>query len=136
MNVLCYFRSNTVSMYQKSLLSNAATSALRLHQRLPNFQLNREFFALLLLEDSAHYLFYSLIFVYSHPITSILIYSLYFTRLYVIFFQHLGVVLVTESRQTTVDWVNICFSIVKLLNLFNFNSVKYFFLPFQDRTTL
>lgn len=67
------FGSNPGSMYQKALLSNAATSALRLHQRLPNFQLNREFFGLLLLEDSAHYLFYSLIFVYSYPITMVLV---------------------------------------------------------------
>lgn len=61
------------SSYQKALLSNAATSALRLHQRLPNFQMNREFFGRLLLEDSAHYLFYSLIFVSSYPVTMVLV---------------------------------------------------------------
>ncbi len=66
------FSNNPYVSYQRALLSNAATSALRLHQRLPNFQLSREFFGLLMLEDSAHYLFYSLIFVNSHPVTSIL----------------------------------------------------------------
>ncbi|KAK2157437.1 hypothetical protein LSH36_191g00009 [Paralvinella palmiformis] len=65
--------SASQSSYQKAVLSNAATSALRLHQRLPNFQMNREFFGRLLLEDSAHYLFYSLIFVSSYPVTMVLV---------------------------------------------------------------
>ena len=39
-------------------MSNAATSALRLHQRLPRVAFTREFLATLLLEDSAHYLLY------------------------------------------------------------------------------
>ena len=56
-------------MYSKALLANAATSALRLHQRLPRVQLSREFFGALLIEDSAHYLLYSLVFLYSAPIT-------------------------------------------------------------------
>ncbi|KAI0234621.1 Transmembrane protein 33 [Lamellibrachia satsuma] len=64
---------NPYSYYQKALLSNAATSALRLHQRLPNFQLSREFMALLLQEDSAHYLIFSLIFLTSHPVTMVVI---------------------------------------------------------------
>ena len=59
------------SYYQKSLLSNAVTSALRLHQRVPNFQFSREYFGRLFLEDSAHYLFYSLIFVTGPPVSSI-----------------------------------------------------------------
>lgn len=67
------FGYNPHSLYQRVLLANAATSALRLHQRLPNFQFNREFFGLLLLEDSAHYLFYSLIFVMSFPLTIALV---------------------------------------------------------------
>jgi hypothetical protein len=37
-------------------MANAATSALRLHQRVPSVQLSRQFLAGLLLEDSAHYL--------------------------------------------------------------------------------
>ncbi|XP_013791999.1 transmembrane protein 33-like isoform X1 [Limulus polyphemus] len=73
----CYliplFGFNPYSCYYKALMSNAATSALRLHQRLPNFQFNREFLALLLIEDSCHYLFYSLIFLYAYPITLVLL---------------------------------------------------------------
>jgi len=53
------------SSYQKVLLSNAATSALRLQQRIPSVQFSREFFGSLLMEDSAHYLMYSLIFMYT-----------------------------------------------------------------------
>lgn len=57
------------SFYQRALLANALTSALRLHQRLPHFQLSRAFLAQALLEDSCHYLLYSLIFVNSYPVT-------------------------------------------------------------------
>lgn len=60
------------SFYQRALLANALTSTLRLHQRLPHFQLSRAFLAQALLEDSCHYLLYSLIFVNSYPVTSIL----------------------------------------------------------------
>ncbi|XP_014681881.1 PREDICTED: transmembrane protein 33-like [Priapulus caudatus] len=60
------------SHYQKALISNAATSALRLHQHLPAFQFSREFFARLFIEDSCHYLFYSIIFMTSYPITMVL----------------------------------------------------------------
>lgn len=60
------------SSYQKVLMSNAATSALRLHQRIPNVQLSREFLMQLLMEDSAHYLMYSVIFMYTSPITMVL----------------------------------------------------------------
>lgn len=59
--------------YYKALLANAATSALRLHQRLGTVQFNRQFLAQLLLEDSCHYLFYSLIFIYVAPITLVLL---------------------------------------------------------------
>ncbi|XP_066429239.1 transmembrane protein 33 [Eleutherodactylus coqui] len=57
------------SFYQRALLANALTSALRLHQRLPHFQLSRAFLSQALLEDSCHYLLYSLIFVNSYPVT-------------------------------------------------------------------
>lgn len=60
------------NFYQRALLANALTSALRLHQRLPHFQLSRAFLAQALQEDSCHYLLYSLILVNSYPITSIL----------------------------------------------------------------
>jgi hypothetical protein len=60
--------------YYKALMASAATSALRLHQRLPRVQLTREFAATLMLEDSAHYLFYAVIFLYaSAPITMALL---------------------------------------------------------------
>lgn len=59
------------NFYQRALLANALTSALRLHQRLPRFQLSRAFLAQALQEDSCHYLLYSLILVNSYPITSI-----------------------------------------------------------------
>lgn len=63
------FRYAPYNMYYKALLASAATSALRLHQRLPQVQLSREFFGLLFLEDSAHYLLYSVVFLYSPPLT-------------------------------------------------------------------
>jgi hypothetical protein len=53
-------------------MGSAATSALRLHQRLAGtpFQLSRAYFQLLVVEDSFHYLIYSIIFLNSYPITS------------------------------------------------------------------
>ncbi|XP_026328113.1 Krueppel homolog 2 [Hyposmocoma kahamanoa] len=61
--------NNPVSAFYKALLANAATSALRLHQRIPPAQISfsREFLARFFLEDSAHYLFYSLIFMNVAP---------------------------------------------------------------------
>lgn len=71
--VCCHvYRGHPHSYYQKALLSNGVTSALRLHQRVPHFQFSREYFGRLFLEDSAHYLFYSLIFVTGPPVSSIL----------------------------------------------------------------
>jgi len=67
------FGGNPYSYYQKVLLSNAVTSALRLHQRVPNFQFSREYLGRLFLEDSAHYLFYSLIFVTGPPVSMALL---------------------------------------------------------------
>ncbi|XP_070554430.1 transmembrane protein 33-like [Ptychodera flava] len=64
--------SFTSSAYQRALICNGLTSALRLHQRLPRFQLNREFFGRMLLEDSCHYILYSLLFINSYPITLVL----------------------------------------------------------------
>lgn len=53
-------------------MSSAATSALKLHQRVNSvrFQLNREYFGRLTVEDSFHYLLYALIFLNTFPITS------------------------------------------------------------------
>lgn len=72
----CYFIplfGNPYNAYYKVLVANAATSALRLHQRLPRVQLTREFLSHLILEDSCHYLFYSLIFLHVSPVTLVLI---------------------------------------------------------------
>lgn len=66
-NIL-FFR-NPYNAYYKALLSNAATSALRLHQRLGRVQFTAVFLRELVKEDSCHYLFYSLIFLYVAPIT-------------------------------------------------------------------
>ncbi|XP_043560452.1 transmembrane protein 33-like isoform X3 [Chiloscyllium plagiosum] len=59
--------------YQRALLANALTSACRLHQRLPRFRFSRAYVTQALLEDSCHYLLYSLIFITSHPITLCLV---------------------------------------------------------------
>jgi hypothetical protein len=67
---LC-FRSSQSAFY-KVLIANAGTSALRLHQRLPQIQFTKEFLALLLIEDSCHYLFFSLIFLYVQPVLLVL----------------------------------------------------------------
>lgn len=58
-----------ITFYHRAFLANAATSALRLHQRLPRVTFSREFMVQLISEDSCHYLFYSLIFIYCAPIT-------------------------------------------------------------------
>ena len=67
--MLFYACRNSSNMYYKALMANAATSALRLHQRLPNVQLSREFLGSLFMEDSAHYLMFSLVFLYCSPIS-------------------------------------------------------------------
>lgn len=63
---------NPYNIYYKVLMSNAATNALRLHQRMPRVPLNWQYLELLFLEDSFHYLFYSLIFLYAAPVTLVL----------------------------------------------------------------
>ena len=60
--------------YQRALVSNGLSCALRLHQRMPVVALNRDFFSRIILEDSAHYLLYTLIFVStSSPVTLVAI---------------------------------------------------------------
>nr|SVE75994.1 EOG090X0CJA [Daphnia hispanica] len=71
------------NMYYKALLANAATSALRLHQRLPQVQLSREFVGKVFVEDSAHYLLYSMIFFYSPPVTWVLLPVFLFALLHI-----------------------------------------------------
>ena len=60
------------ALYQKALMASAATSALKLHQRMTNipFQLNKEYLGRLIIEDSFHYLLYALIFLNVFPVTS------------------------------------------------------------------
>jgi hypothetical protein len=70
---LPFLGQHPYSCYQKALLSNAVTSALRLHQRVPHFQFSREYLSRLFLEDSAHYLFYALIFVTGSPLSMALL---------------------------------------------------------------
>lgn len=82
-----------ISSYYKAIMATAATSALRLHQRAPRAQLNRQFLAAVLLEDAAHYLvrreslerslksvfmlihfqFFCLIFLFCAPVSAVLI---------------------------------------------------------------
>uniref|UniRef100_A0A1B6DU58 Uncharacterized protein n=1 Tax=Clastoptera arizonana TaxID=38151 RepID=A0A1B6DU58_9HEMI len=64
---------NPYSAYYKVLIANAATSALRLHQRLPRVSFTKEFLISMLQEDSCHYLLYSLIFIYVSPVTFVLL---------------------------------------------------------------
>ncbi|XP_039264936.1 transmembrane protein 33-like [Styela clava] len=59
--------------FQRAMLSNGVICALRLHQRIPDFRMTRQHFAQMMVEDSAHYLMYSLIFLTSHPITIALV---------------------------------------------------------------
>lgn len=60
--------SNAQSAYYKIFMANAMTSALRLHQRMPRIAFTREYLSLLLMEDSCHYLFFSLIYLYVAPV--------------------------------------------------------------------
>ncbi|XP_050297883.1 Krueppel homolog 2 [Anthonomus grandis grandis] len=73
---------NAQSCYYKVLIANAAISALRLHQRLGRVQFSRQFLAELIQEDSGHYLFYSLIFIYVAPATLVLLPVLLFAILH------------------------------------------------------
>jgi len=65
--------SNPYNSYYKALMATAATSALRLHQRLPQVQFNRQFLGLFLSEDAAHYLIFCVLFLYAAPITLVLV---------------------------------------------------------------
>ncbi|CAF2617440.1 unnamed protein product [Rotaria sp. Silwood2] len=73
MFILPFFHSESNIYYTKALLSAVVTSILRLRQRLPNFELSREFLFNLFREDSAHYLMYSFLFLSSTPMTIVLI---------------------------------------------------------------
>lgn len=58
--------------YRRALLASAATSALRLHQRLKSLNTSASSLAILealLAEDSFHYLIYSMVFAFLPPIS-------------------------------------------------------------------
>ncbi|XP_026473617.1 Krueppel homolog 2 isoform X2 [Ctenocephalides felis] len=74
--------SSAESSYYKAILANAATSALRLHQRLPRVSISRQFLAQLFLEDSCHYLLFSLIFLYVSPVLLVLLPIVLFAALH------------------------------------------------------
>jgi len=81
--ILSSVLGNPINCYYKTMMAAAATSALRLHQRLPRIQLSREFAANMMTEDSAHYLLFSLIFIFaSGPITMALLPVLLFAVLH------------------------------------------------------
>ncbi len=73
MYILPIYRSESNVYYTKALLSALVTSALRLRQRLPNFELTRQFLFNVFREDSAHYLMYSFLFLSGTPMTIVLI---------------------------------------------------------------
>ncbi|KAL5110859.1 Transmembrane protein 33 [Taenia crassiceps] len=64
---------NTYPWYQRALIANAATFALRLHQRIAQRgnqpRLSQESVQLIVSEDSLHYLLYSVIFLLTPPVT-------------------------------------------------------------------
>lgn len=80
---LSLFFSNPQNTYYKVLIANAATSALRLHQRLPRVSFTKEFLRQLLLEDSCHYLLFSLIYLYVSPALLIILPVTLFALLHV-----------------------------------------------------
>lgn len=75
LSTICYligFPGPSENRYKQALLMNAATSSLRLHQRMPPpplNQLNRSYFMNLIREDSFHYLIFPLMFFTGQPIT-------------------------------------------------------------------
>jgi hypothetical protein len=101
MFIIPIFGFDPNTLYQKAMMSSAATSALKLHQRMNNvpFQLNREYLAKLIIEDSFHYLLYSFIFLSSAPVTIILMPVAAFALLHIAVYTKsiLNLVVGTES---------------------------------------
>lgn len=102
------FGINPYTSYQRALMSSAATSALRLHQRMPRIQFTREFGAMLLMEDSCHYLLYSILFIISSPITLSLLPVFLFAVLHsviysVVILNKLGQLNLARSLATTAE---------------------------------
>ena len=71
LSYLIGFPGPASNRFKQALLMNAATSSLRLHQRMPPpqlSQLSRTYFLNLFKEDSFHYLIFPLMFVTGHPV--------------------------------------------------------------------
>ncbi|CAL8116564.1 unnamed protein product [Orchesella dallaii] len=70
--------------FRRALILNGITSLLRLYQRLPRpYSLSKLFFAQLILEDSCHYLWYSIMFLYFSPVTFSIIPIMFISSLHV-----------------------------------------------------
>ena len=54
--------------YYRAIIANGLVCALRLNQRIPQFGLTRHCMGLILQEDSAHYLIYSILFIMIEPV--------------------------------------------------------------------
>jgi len=81
--IIPFIGGDPVAIYQRIFLSAAATSALRLHQRAARpITFSREFLGSLVLEDSCHYLFFSLIFYHTSPVTLAVLPVLFFALLH------------------------------------------------------
>lgn len=63
----------SMTCFKRVLLGSACISALRMHQRLPPVTMSKEFIRVLVMEDSFHYLIYSLLFLFSRPQTMALV---------------------------------------------------------------
>ncbi|KJH45101.1 hypothetical protein DICVIV_08858 [Dictyocaulus viviparus] len=70
------------SAYYKTFAAAAATNALRMQQRVGLVSFSRDFLSRLLLEDSCHYLFYSILFLISAPVTMTLLPITFFAALH------------------------------------------------------
>lgn len=91
LSYLVGFPGPASNRFKQALLMNAATSSLRLHQRMPPpplSQLNRNYFANLIREDSFHYLVFPFMFFTGLPITLALLpcalYALFNLAIYAI----------------------------------------------------
>lgn len=63
----------SVTCFKRVLLASCCVSGLRMHQRLPRVTLSKDFIRVLVMEDSFHYLIYSLLFLASRPQTMALV---------------------------------------------------------------
>lgn len=110
--------SNSQNAFYKVLMANGATSALRLQQRMPPIQFTREFFAAFLVEDSCHYLFFSIIFLYVSPFVLILLPVVLFAILHAASYS-LTLLDVSKSKlQFAIELPDDCGRTFKTVNVF------------------